>query len=680
MKKRILSFLLMCVILLSSLSAYANNKLTFNIVNLKDSSNIEIMIQGERERKAILVIKDSRKTHFMDEISLDENGRAKVKVELEKDRKYDISLSSDGDFVLKENFEIRNDKTDPGEVEIPDNKNVSLRIEGYSGTILNQSNIAVEMGESIMDLTKRILDSRGIKYKEKNGYMISIDGQAEFDKGSGSGWMFTINGKFPNKSADDLRARDYKRIEWKYTYDFGNDIGASKNWLKIDDKFDNKVDKILKDLEEKDIKEKDVLNHLKELSKEVDKISSDKRLNYGEKIYDSLYLIQNKFKSNDVSSKVGEITLKLVKLISKDIENKERTMELFSRNLGLVNLSLENIKSEKEREDLAKDLIKLAANTNKEIKNPNKNSKSLVKINFAKEEAISLNKELLAELKNNQVNKLVIENENLSVELSLRDLEAGANLELSKDYIAIKDGEKRDIKLTPPIKIRVKSSSKDKLIKINGETIGGLNKGKETVAYGNSLGEIELKDRKKVNFEDLGNYSWAKEAVEILGGNEVVAGRNEMKFDPKANITRAEFSALVARLLNLEPGSKDLNFKDVDSNAWYYASVKALSEKGYINGRTSEKFDPNGKITREEMSKILGEILKDYDYKQVATDELSKFTDNSQVSSWAKEGAVIVVKNEALKGSDGKFNPKANATRAETVTMLYRTYKLILED
>ncbi len=643
-----------------------------------------IKVKVEKKDPVTLMVESGNRIVAIDEQIPDDSGYVKFRVNLPNEISLDdVKIKTTDGRIDSSKIEVEKIKDDEEKPVDPDpepkEKTVSLNIDGYKGTILSKRNIEVKAGESVLDVTLRLLDANGIKYQVKNGYVVSIDGQAEFDKGSGSGWMYSVDGQYPNKGADYLRAKDYKRIDWKYTYDLGKDIGAGSSWKKIDDKSDNKIDEILKLLDEKDIKEKDLSKQLSDLFKEIGNIPSSKRISYGERIYNTLYKLEPKFTSDDIALKIGKIIVKTTEEVNKDSDKNQDKINLFSKNLGLVNSSLKNIRSEKERTELAKDMVKSLKDLNMKTNNSNKISKALIKIDFDGKEKIKLNKELLGAIKNQEIEKLILSNKNVSLEVRLENLIGDVNIILSKDEISIKDGDKI-MNLTPPIKIKVKSSNENSLMKLNGEIIGGLNKGKETVAYGNRLGKIELKDRKKVNFEDLGNYSWAKEAVEILGGNEVVAGRNESKFDPKANITRAEFSALVARLLNLEPGSKDLNFKDVDSKVWYSPSVKALSEKGYINGRTSEKFDPNGKITREEMSKILGEILKDYDYKQVAIDELNKFTDNSQVSSWAKEGAAIVVKNEALKGSDGKFNPKANATRAETVTMLYRTYKLILED
>ncbi len=50
---------------------------------------------------------------------------------------------------------------------------------------------------------------------------------------------------------------------------------------------------------------------------------------------------------------------------------------------------------------------------------------------------------------------------------------------------------------------------------------------------------------------DLAGYTWAKEAVETLAGKGIISGKGETVFDPGAAVIRAEFAALVTRMLKL---------------------------------------------------------------------------------------------------------------------------------
>jgi len=100
---------------------------------------------------------------------------------------------------------------------------------------------------------------------------------------------------------------------------------------------------------------------------------------------------------------------------------------------------------------------------------------------------------------------------------------------------------------------------------------------------------------------------------------------------------------------------------------------------GLINGKSTTSFNPNENITREEMSKIIGLILTQSSYKKQDKKSLTNFSDGNIIASWAEEGAAISVYNGVIQGANGKFNPKANATRAEAAVMLFRLYDLIIK-
>lgn len=172
-------------------------------------------------------------------------------------------------------------------------------------------------------------------------------------------------------------------------------------------------------------------------------------------------------------------------------------------------------------------------------------------------------------------------------------------------------------------------------------------------------------------FTDMGKHEWAKEAVESLAVEGVIEGTGNNKFSPAAEVTRAEFATMASRLLKLEKVGEN-KFKDIKKTDWYYEDILKLSNEGYINGRDDGNFDPKGKITRQEIATIVGNILKDKDVTLEDKEAIKKFTDYKTIANWAVEGAGLVVQEEIVNGIDGKFMPKKNATRAESATMLFR--------
>ena len=111
---------------------------------------------------------------------------------------------------------------DPGDTKPPQKPDVAyICIKGYKGIILSRTQVKLNKGDTVLSLTESVLSAEGIDYTIRNGYMAGIDGQDEFDKGPNSGWMFSVNGKFPGIGADNLVIRN----EGLYRVDLYNRFG-----------------------------------------------------------------------------------------------------------------------------------------------------------------------------------------------------------------------------------------------------------------------------------------------------------------------------------------------------------------------------------------------------------------------------------------------------------------------
>ena len=64
-------------------------------------------------------------------------------------------------------------------------------------------------------------------YDPVSKYVRSIGELAEFGHGSGSGWLYRINGAFSsaNRSSGEYLLQDGDSIEWVYTTDLGKELG-----------------------------------------------------------------------------------------------------------------------------------------------------------------------------------------------------------------------------------------------------------------------------------------------------------------------------------------------------------------------------------------------------------------------------------------------------------------------
>ncbi|MBW7452706.1 S-layer homology domain-containing protein [Paenibacillus sepulcri] len=179
-----------------------------------------------------------------------------------------------------------------------------------------------------------------------------------------------------------------------------------------------------------------------------------------------------------------------------------------------------------------------------------------------------------------------------------------------------------------------------------------------------------------VSFADLANH-WAKEDIETLAAKLVVEGTGANKFEPKRNITRAEFAALIVRSLGLDATGTTSKFSDVSSSQWYAGVVATAAEAGIVQGDDKGKFNPNANITRKELSAMVVRALG-YAGKEVtltdaeASAALAAFTDASSLG-WAKAEVAAAVKSGIVLGqTTTKVVGDASASRAEAATMVIR--------
>ena len=175
-------------------------------------------------------------------------------------------------------------------------------------------------------------------------------------------------------------------------------------------------------------------------------------------------------------------------------------------------------------------------------------------------------------------------------------------------------------------------------------------------------------------FKDINVDHWAYSAVKYTYNNKIVSGYNATTFAPNDKVTRAMFVTMLYNM-NGKPAvkSKTSKFKDIkDTKAWYYNAVLWASNNGVVNGYANGNFGPNDNITREQLAVMLCNYAK-YKKKDVSKQgNITTFKDYKKVSSWATKQVKWAVGVGVITGSNGNINPKGNATRAETASMIYK--------
>ncbi len=176
------------------------------------------------------------------------------------------------------------------------------------------------------------------------------------------------------------------------------------------------------------------------------------------------------------------------------------------------------------------------------------------------------------------------------------------------------------------------------------------------------------------SFADTENH-WAKSDIEVLVEKGILNGISENEFSPDSYLTRAQFAAIIGRIIPITEAS-DKEFSDVDSGAWYYDAVKKVSAAGIMNG-SDGYFNPDKNITREEMCVVIANVLK---YMQIAADEdnTACFADDAEISQWAKQSVNLAASLGIINGmGDNKFAPKDYATRAQTAVICNRLLNIM---
>ena len=88
-------------------------------------------------------------------------------------------------------------------------------------------------GESVFDLLQRVCREKKLhmEFSEtpiyESAYIEGIGNLYEFDAGELSGWMYRVNGVFPNYGCSRYRLEDGDCVEWLYTCATGEDLPSS---------------------------------------------------------------------------------------------------------------------------------------------------------------------------------------------------------------------------------------------------------------------------------------------------------------------------------------------------------------------------------------------------------------------------------------------------------------------
>ena len=201
-----------------------------------------------------------------------------------------------------------------------------------------------------------------------------------------------------------------------------------------------------------------------------------------------------------------------------------------------------------------------------------------------------------------------------------------------------------------------------------------------TYGYGSLNFEKFVDAMEAYNFKDIGTVypdvekHWAKENIRYSVNYGLFNGVASSSFEPEANMTRAMFVTVLARMSGDNINGYTNSFTDVSPDAWYADACAWANAKGVITGTGDGKFDPDGNVTREQIAALLYRYAKLYGISDGKYNNTALgFSDNSSISSWAQSALLWANQNELITGrDDNTICPLDSAQRSEVSTIMTR--------
>ena len=212
-------------------------------------------------------------------------------------------------------------------------------------------------------------------------------------------------------------------------------------------------------------------------------------------------------------------------------------------------------------------------------------------------------------------------------------------------------------------------------------TLTSIGNGKYTFTMPASEVEIQAVFAKipvALPFTDVKSGDWFKEDVEYVYENGFMNGKTSTIFGPDGDTTRAEAVTVLWRMAGEPRSDRALAYTDTAEDAWYSQAVRWATAAGVVDGYGDGRFGPNDLVTREQLAAMLYRLASwQYGEAPQAGDALT-FDDASKVSSWALVPMRWAVRNSIIIGTQGNLlDPQGTAVRAQLAAISSRYARTI---
>jgi hypothetical protein len=499
----------------------------------------------------------------------------------------------------------------------------SLDGKGFIDNIPAISVSDLKSGANVFDVFARVLPSKGFTYDAKGAYIASVTDSkgrrlAEFDKGEDSGWMYTVNGVFPGKTMEGCYLSGGENIQFLYTGDWKQEPGVDGG-----------------------MPEQPTSGTVLKPNVTRDKNGTDR-------------------------VEMTESGLASAIKAAKDSKTNAIVIEPVIRGgsygvmVELPKTSLSAIGSDTG----AGLMIKTPAGS---ILFPNdvlssvtaQASGSTVTIGTAAVEKKSLTEKQRAAAGDGLVYDISI----LSAAKKINSF-GGKSITVSLPY-TLNAGKKSEgvavWYLSDAGKLARMACTYDKATALASFNTTHLSN--YVVGY----------DTWTNPFTDVRPGDWFYDGVKHAVQKELFTGASAATFAPNTDMTRSMLVTVLHRLEGKPAFDVANTFADVVSGDWYTPAVLWSNKNGIVTGYGGGVFGINDAVTREQLTVILYRYAQMKGYSVAKSTQLTAYTDEAAVSTWAVPAMKWAVAEGLMTGpSEAALLPGSNTSRAQVAEILMR--------
>ncbi len=176
---------------------------------------------------------------------------------------------------------------------------------------------------------------------------------------------------------------------------------------------------------------------------------------------------------------------------------------------------------------------------------------------------------------------------------------------------------------------------------------------------------------------------WSHVGIDFVLKSGLFYGTSDTAFSPNGEMTRAMLVTVLYRLEGRPQTAAKNPFLDVAEGTWYTEAVTWAAENEIVSGIGGGRFDPDGRITREQMAAILYRYARFKGLTITAGSFVEEYPDVEEISGYAREAMAWANANGIISGtqrSDATYlDPKGSATRAQVASILMRFVKNLMQ-